>query len=321
MNYKSFADLSNDIREWMKVLPYDFDLVVGIPRSGLLPASLIALYMNLPMTDIDGLLEQRILASGRRLNIIEKELFNKRDLEVLIIDDSVNSGNQIKKTKKTLETVKSIYKFTYMAVYVSSRGKKFVDGYYQVVRRPRCFEWNIFHHSILKKSCVDIDGILCRDPKKDENDDGPKYRKFIKNVKPYIIPTKKVGWLVSCRLEKYRKLTEEWLKKHNIKYDNLIMMNLPNKKTRQKLGDHAEYKAKIYNKTKASFFLESSTKQASEIAKISGKDVYCLEENIIYSPDLLKGVVVNTSEKFYRTINNPRNAIKKISEKLYWKLR
>ncbi len=33
---------------------------------------------------------------------------------------------------------------------------------------------------LLENFCVDIDGILCRDPTREENDDGPKYRELIR---------------------------------------------------------------------------------------------------------------------------------------------
>ena len=48
MNYRSIADLNHTILKQLHMLPRDFDLVVGVPRSGMLPANLIALYLNLP---------------------------------------------------------------------------------------------------------------------------------------------------------------------------------------------------------------------------------------------------------------------------------
>ncbi len=66
MNYRSVADLNLAIKRWMVKLPKDFDLIVGIPRSGLLVANLLALYLNKPLTDVEGLLEGRILSAGPR---------------------------------------------------------------------------------------------------------------------------------------------------------------------------------------------------------------------------------------------------------------
>ena len=232
MNYRSVADLNEAIKRWIAQLPQDLDIIVGIPRSGLLAANLLALYLNLPLTDVEGLCKGRILATGRRFDEKRVPDFSNKDLKVLVVDDSVNSGSQMEKVKKQIESAKLPYQIYYAAVYASPRGHRYVDYWYEIVDTPRCFEWNIMHHNILTDSCVDIDGVLCRDPTPEENDDGERYREFLVNVKPLVVPTKPIGWLVTCRLEKYRELTEMWLKKHGIQYNYLIMMNLPNKETR-----------------------------------------------------------------------------------------
>ena len=52
MNYISYADLSEDIRRNLyKLHDKDIDLVVGIPRSGMIPAYMIALYLNINCID------------------------------------------------------------------------------------------------------------------------------------------------------------------------------------------------------------------------------------------------------------------------------
>ena len=40
IEYRSIADMNNIIVKNLQKLPHDIDLVVGIPRSGLLPANL-----------------------------------------------------------------------------------------------------------------------------------------------------------------------------------------------------------------------------------------------------------------------------------------
>lgn len=44
MQYRTLADLSNLIRKNIYKVPHDIDLVVGIPRSGMLPANIIAMF-------------------------------------------------------------------------------------------------------------------------------------------------------------------------------------------------------------------------------------------------------------------------------------
>ena len=82
-----------------------------------------------------------------------------------------------------------------------------------------------------------------------QNDDGKNYVDFLLNAKPHILPSYKIHSLVTSRLEKYRSYTEQWLKKHNILYENLIMLDLPDKDSRLKLNAHAAHKAAYYKKS------------------------------------------------------------------------
>ena len=63
MNFRTFGDLNRTIFSHIHTLPKDIDVVAGIPRSGLLAANIIALYLNLPLTDIDSLSEGRLYAA------------------------------------------------------------------------------------------------------------------------------------------------------------------------------------------------------------------------------------------------------------------
>ncbi len=64
--YRSIEDLNNAILTNLSLFQQQFDLIVGIPRSGMLPANLIALYLNKPFTDIDSFIEGRVYSSGER---------------------------------------------------------------------------------------------------------------------------------------------------------------------------------------------------------------------------------------------------------------
>ena len=66
MRYRSIAELDDDVVDWLHRLPRDLELIVGVPRSGLLAASMLALHLNLPLTDVEGLIEGRVLQSGPR---------------------------------------------------------------------------------------------------------------------------------------------------------------------------------------------------------------------------------------------------------------
>ena len=64
MNFRTYEDLSRIISNNLYKIPSDVDLVVGIPRSGLMVATMISLYLNLPLTDVDNFLEGKLISTG-----------------------------------------------------------------------------------------------------------------------------------------------------------------------------------------------------------------------------------------------------------------
>lgn len=302
MNYKSIADLNTDIIQGLHLLPDDVDLIVGIPRSGMLAASILATHSHLPLIDVDGFLQGRPAWFGRtkRKRGTEKvEAWrNSQDAKnPLLFDDSVHSGLSIEDALQSVHQLDPNKKFTTGSVYVKPESENKIDLYFKKLDLPRIFEWNLMHHVILSQSCVDIDGVLCRDPSSEENDDGPKYIDFIMNVQARHSPSIDIGWLVTSRLEKYRKETEQWLKNNNIKYNNLLMLDLGSAEERRKLGIHASFKAKSYKKSQARLFIESSYRQSVDIAKLSGKCVLCYETGQMVWPDGIKSIMAKQKSK------------------------
>ena len=309
VNYRSVADLNDDIKAWAPTLP-DIDLVVGIPRSGLLAGSILALHLNAPLTDLDGFLEARAFATGERF---EGDA-NPQPERVLILDDSVLSGSAMTdaRDKIAAASLPEETELLFGAVYVSPKGTALVDTYADVVTPPRVFEWNLMHHpGVVPKSCFDLDGVLCRDPTPRENDDGERYREFISTVEPLVVPSKPLGWIVTARLEKYREETEAWLEKHGIEYGELIMLDLPDKETRQRLGNHGEFKAQVYSDLDAMLFVESNHGQAMEIARLTDRPVYSVEHNQIIRQDRLTVLRRESQHHLRRFRANPVNFVRR----------
>lgn len=276
MRYVAVSELSDMIRKNLWKIPHDIDLVVGIPRSGMLPATMIALLLNTRLTDIDSFVED----GGCFSNGLSRGEYVKKDeiKKVLVVDDSINSGKSLSDAKKKLERVHKEYEYTFCVPIATSSGAAMVDVCFEVIDDDRVFEWNIFHHSVLNNACVDIDGVLCLDPV--EDDDGEKYQSFIQTATPLFLPTCKINTLISCRLEKYRSLTENWLAQHNILFDQLIMLDFPDKATRVAWNKHGRYKGEYYRqRTDCTLFIESSSHQAKIIAEVSNKPVFCVETN------------------------------------------
>lgn len=286
MNFRSVSQMSSQLVQWSKRLPPEIEVIVGVPRSGLLAANLLALYRNLPVADVEGLVEGRCLANGitRPLGIEKAGCKAGRSLEtlgsprdILVVDDSVFQGRTMGQVRDRIELAKLPHRIRYAAVYVAPDRKEIVDFYCEELHLPRVFEWNVLHHSVLADSCLDMDGVLCHDPEPRDNDDGKRYLTFLQNARPLLRPTSKIGWIVTSRLEKYRAETEAWLDRNNIEYGKLVMLEYSDELTRRHMNTHSAFKADVYRETGAELFFESSLRQAIEIANYAAKDVLCTD--------------------------------------------
>lgn len=266
MRFISYAELAQDVRIWAESLGC-YEVVLGVPRSGLIPATMLAMAWNCKLSTPDLYKENKFLNGGQR----DRGVFDGR---VLLVEDSWLTGNSLKTAHKLVP------KADIGVVYANEELK---IPYARVIDMPRVFEWNVFHHFWLQESCVDIDGVLCVDPTKEENDDGPKYVHFLRTAKPKWIPTVKVGHLVTSRLEKYRSLTETWLAAHNVNYENLYMLDCKDARERRRQNLHARHKATIAHKIKPKMFIESSYRQAGEIFQMCGIPTLCTDHMMMFS--------------------------------------
>lgn len=299
--FKSYEDLVSDIKEHIsKINRYDFDLVVGIPRSGMIPAYLISAFLNIDCCDVDTLIENRPLQRGITRTTKGNLKFPKEANRILLIDDSIYSGDSLAKIlSKIPENLKQT--ITTGVVYATGKGKEKVDFYLLGLEGMKLFEWGIYHNNIAGRTCFDMDGVLCKDCRPEQNDDGEKYLEFITNAEPLFIPTNTIFAIVTNRLEKYRPETVAWLEKHKVRYEHLIMLDLPNKAERQKIDGGIEHKGKFYKQFHNTvLFIESSFNQSVSIAKVSGKPVYCVDRNKFITPEL-SSVLLNNSHGFLKS--------------------
>ncbi|MBB1477092.1 hypothetical protein ACRN9Z_18980 [Shewanella frigidimarina] len=284
MKYKSYSDLSRDVSSNIhKINTQNFDLIVGIPRSGMIPSYMVSLLLNVHCIDLPAFLRNEKLCKGITRNIGSNIEYSHDAKNILLIDDSVLSGkSMLDAVNKIPSTFKG--KISTATVYCSDNKHENVDIILTRVEPPRVFEWNIYHHPVVTNSCFDIDGVLCYDPTNKQNDDGDRYLEFLVNAKPRFIPTEKINFLVTNRLEKYRYETEVWLAKHGVRFNKLIMLNLSTKEDRLTQTDYYAHKANFYKNSDCSLFVESDINQAIEIANRSNKFVFCVDENIMVMP-------------------------------------
>jgi hypothetical protein len=138
------------------------------------------------------------------------------------------------------------HEIIYTAIYGLHESHPEVDIVLEKCGRPRVFEWNVLSHANLRISCVDIDGVLCCDPTKQQDDDGLNYLEFLSSATPLNVPRYKINSIVTARLEKYRPQTEAWLEANGVQYDNLFMLDLPSATERRRLKADAEFKSEVY---------------------------------------------------------------------------
>ena len=277
--YITNTQLIRDCKDLL--LPQIADLrikgILGLPRSGMFPASMIAMWLNLPLYYLDPQNNLLPMSGDTKFGGIRMLDYKPCNGRLLVLDDTVYSGKAMKNIKSKL--LEDIY---CCAVYVRPESKDVVDFYAKELNHPHLLEWNLFNCTYIKHSLLDFDGILCPNVPLDILDDEEKHKSWLSNVKPFYhrLPKSKCKGIVTARFERYRSITEEWLDKHNVKYDSLTM--LPDEMEEQRLKDHVEvsssYKAKHFIESGARFFIESEIAEAVRIRKKSGKFVICPDE-------------------------------------------
>jgi uncharacterized HAD superfamily protein len=285
MKFITLADLARTIRENMHKVPHGVDFVMGVPRSGVLAASMIAEFLNAPLIDVDSFVFGASPTGGNRMRFHTGTGAPRK--RVLVVDDTMFHGRSLRASRAKLEPFAWQYEFIYMVVYLEGPCAD-VDLWMEDLRMYTenfksfvLYEWNIFHHipRFMEVCIYDIDGVLCIDPPDERA--GQAYIDYIANAVPLFTPTVKIGEIVSFRLEKYRDVTERWLRGQGIKYDRLTLFPARSWDERAGSGKSAAgFKADIYfQRTWAKLFVESDDNQAREIRRISGKPVYCVQSN------------------------------------------
>jgi hypothetical protein len=96
LTFFSVKDSIQACNQWVEQLPNDFDIIIGVPRAGLMFANIIACKFGRPLTTPD--------------NFLRGELWFSHDSpmpsdvkKVLIVEDSVGFGKQITSVTKKIK--------------------------------------------------------------------------------------------------------------------------------------------------------------------------------------------------------------------------
>jgi uncharacterized HAD superfamily protein len=271
MNFKSYKNLIDDIKyKLLPKLPSDIGSVYGIPRSGLLPASIVATLLGANLAPVGG-----VLKMGARGSMTVK-----RGSKVLLLDDSIYGGAAMRNALALMSPGQDIIT---CAIYAHPKAINKVHIYAEELGGPRMFEWNFLGIKATEDYMFDMDGVICSDPAV-YDDDGMKYGNEIAyGVKPLYLPQVKIHSICTNRIERWRPETIAWLERYNIRYDELIMQPYATAVERRKKSFTPEYKAQNFNNSTATVFVESHVSQAIEIAKRTHKPVLCIENMYLYN--------------------------------------
>ena len=289
INYVTNAQLCNIVRENIYKIPRDIDGVIGIPRGGMLIASVISEFLNLPLYSVESFLRGEDIGFGAAGKTIVPSSHKK----YIVVDDSASSGKSFRNIREILSTRDE--KFVYVAAVCDDRKKlDCVDIVLSYVREFRLFELNMFRLPLIRAMILDLDGVICENPPTWIDFDEEKYVDFITNARPKFPIRYAPLAICTTRILKYSSITTDWLKRNNVPYKNIYMLDLPSIKERfENIKNPCvkNMKATAYNKyKKAILFIESNPKEAMHIFNMTGRPVLCTDNNTLYQKQQTKNI-------------------------------
>lgn len=281
----SFSDVHTLINSNLHKIPNGVDLIVGIPRTGLIPAAHIAVSLNLPLKTLSEVSSGMDLAQTQTIRAISGV---ERPKHVLVVDDTSNTGLRMKAALQIVRNRWHDARVTTLVMCSALNSQFHPDLQFEQSRTPRLFAWNMLNHDQTQKVAVDLDGVLCVDPTPEENDDGENYLHFIRNAALKTAPYEEVKAVITGRLAKYRIQTEDWLKANGIRYELLLMNDAPTaaylRETRFEIeginiDQISEFKSRMIKFSKPSLFVESNLQQAKNIHHLTKVNTYAFDSD------------------------------------------
>ncbi len=285
LEYFTLANLTEDVKRLASQLPVDTSLIVGVARSGLSAASLVAMMLHRPLAIVRQS-SNDLIDGGNGWRLTGNTTAAG---PVVVIDDTVLTGNSF---KHVMPIVRQRYPNAIAAaVYVNPTARLKPDVWVRDLPWPHLLEWNLWNSIISPHCAMDFDGILCHECPPGDDDDGPRYMSFLEHVQPlYLTRRVAIPMVVTARIERYRPLTQAWLARHGVSVAELVMAPWDSKAERNR-HDVAAWKAEHYRRFLARrhalrppLFIESCPHQAVRIAQLAGGFVLCPTAGRVLSP-------------------------------------
>jgi hypothetical protein len=198
-------------------------------------------------------------------------------IKALLVEDSTASGYSFKEAVAWMDETMQSWNVHKAAIYATESQLPNLNEWHRELELPHWFEWNLIWNQVVMQGLkvgVDFDGILCPDFAPDEDDDGWKYLEKMKNTRCLVPQGAHIYAIITARMEKYRPFTEDWLRKHGITYQHLIMGKWESNEEREQYC-MGTYKAEHCDKLGVGMYIESCPRQAKVIKSLRSHAVLC----------------------------------------------
>jgi hypothetical protein len=268
----STARLVTDSVALAGLLPLDCCGVAGIPRSGMLPASVIATHLHLPLYELTESGQLNRLGHGSRGRSLGFSVESPRGRvgPLAVVDDTVYGGAAMRNARAHVARLKRAAVFA--AVYARPESAGVVDVFARLLRSPHLLEWNFANNgpfagfaanpAYKAGVALDLDGVVVHDA-----DSGGRIGT------PFLVPrTHPCRLIATGRPGRHRAATEALLRQLGARWERLEMLPDGTPETAEAIAEH---KATHYAASRCGFFVESDPVQAELIFRLSGKPTVC----------------------------------------------
>jgi hypothetical protein len=238
-------------------VPPDITRIVGVPRSGMIPAAIIASKIHRPLFTIR---DWQVVPAGGGFRIGWNE--NTGDGgRWLFVDDTLHNGSTFARLEA--EGV-PIGQHLTAVVYTLDPAQS--DLHHAVLPTPHLLEWNLLNAPYGECLATDFDGILCHNPPR-------------QGVPKFVARRAPLRAIISSRPETEREASEAWLAWHGMRYQSLRLW--PGSEVdRFDIAQVAVWKATEVSAVKAEFYIESEPDLADAIRKL-GIRVLCPDQGYL----------------------------------------
>jgi hypothetical protein len=275
-HWVSTADLVRDSIHLAGLLPLDCSGIVGVPRSGMIPASVIATHLHLPLYSLIGNTLQRVHSEASRGAGVQG-----RGGPLAVVDDTTFSGAAMQRTRGIIAAHGR--RAVFCAVYVNPlrpESKRVVDLYVRELPAPHLLEWNWANNGPMAGRwsdvpaygagmALDLDGIIVHDSESGGRPGSPY-------MLPRALPCKLIA---TGRPESDRAGTESMLRSLGVQWERLEMY--PGDRLAE-WHEIAAFKARLFKDSACGLFVESDRDQAERINQLSGKPCICPRAGVVY---------------------------------------